>query len=122
VTVEGCTGACCERFTLSSGGRWFTLEDVARWQREGTAIGLIALVVGLEEETAPTGERFGWFTCRAWDPQGRRCLEYDGRPTTCRRFPERRVCSHCGFSVQKRRRSVRRLVREWRERCLRTIA
>jgi Fe-S-cluster containining protein len=109
-----CDGRCCETFWIASGeGRMTTAEVVAQ-QASANRFDLghiVMLAIPFREEVLD-GRAYGVFQCREFDEQTFRCKAYASRPFECREFPGRGRCVYCGFSVAKRRRAVKRMIRE----------
>lgn len=70
--TNGCTGACCEDFTLNVKGL------------ERFPVGYLRPLEG------------DHYTCSKWDRTTRRCTVYDQRPQICRDYPEVIPCPNPG--------------------------
>lgn len=112
-----CTGACCTAFTLYAGTALpMSLDDVLdqtqrildsdRGMTPQNALVFYARPVVSKDEHPR-------FRCEHLT-DARLCRIYATRPDTCRDFPSNQgePCRSCGFSVAKRRRRTRRMIRE----------
>lgn len=109
-----CTGECCDGFVLTIEGRRPTTAEVLATQAENRPFDLGHLwmiAIPYRDETV-NGKTYGVFGCPEFDRTTRRCRSYRRRPFECREYPGRAVCRLCGFSMAKRRRAAKRVIRE----------
>ena len=105
--IKGCTGACCERFTLP-----FTPEQAA----DGSAIriwgGEVKQIIGMVEflefsymgsngvvlmtPDGYAGSPAPWYRCVHHSPATGCCGIYSHRPELCRRYPNGHRCEYPG--------------------------
>lgn len=94
----GCSGACCENFTLVVNGKHITH---ASWLEGGFAAGdLGRLAIPAAEDSR--------FNCTMFDPDTQLCRDYLNRPAACRQFPNEALqdgvisnsCQYCGYTQE----------------------
>jgi Fe-S-cluster containining protein len=99
VDTGGCTGSCCERFTLRAGYVYVTpenlqqrIEDSRKAGNEDELFTLEMLVYIGYSNVASTGviEQVPshWWTCKYFDSSTRLCTVYEKRPRMCRTYGE----------------------------------
>ncbi len=113
-----CDGRCCALFTYT-----IPLEKIADRYAAGKGaeddLKLLELLYPLnDEEAIERAARFGvgglfaralaedrppengYYSCRAWDEDTRRCTVYEDRPRMCQGYPYGRGCQHgCDYEV-----------------------
>lgn len=95
-------------------GRRPTIAEVAARVAENRPfdLGHLWLLAIPYRDVTEHGATYGVFGCREFDHATRRCKAYRQRPFECREHPGRFACSWCGFSLAKRRRAAKRLIRD----------
>ena len=93
-----CTGMCCAAFPISGG-----IDRIDCLTEDGPQL-LDMLMAITHQEAAERLQRVGsplrpsqdstYFTCRHFDLESRRCMDYDNRPAMCRNYPYGDPCEH----------------------------
>ena len=96
--VPECTGECCREFPLNIEGGLDMLKlgmELGKVDpKEGAKLLDMLIPLG---KTHPNNDQFEMFTCRYWDTETKRCLNYENRPQMCWDYPyDRGRCHVCG--------------------------
>lgn len=93
-----CSGRCCEYFQ-------FGLSPEQIKQRAEIAAGgdyekVASMVIPLFAVHS-SGDTTWFYTCKHFDKQTRKCMDYDNRPKMCRNYPEGVKCGHSNLCTEK---------------------
>jgi Putative zinc- or iron-chelating domain len=84
-----CSGECCRRFSVA-GMTLAQLQEATGFQDVAKIASMVIPLKNIEGETSPM------FTCRHWNVETKRCMDYENRPRMCRTFPNGKACPACG--------------------------
>lgn len=96
----GCSGHCCENFTLVVDGQPITHSSWLEGGFEAGDLGRLAVPAAVETR----------FNCTMFDARTRLCKDYQHRPAACREFPFEALqdgqisntCQHCGYTQESK--------------------
>lgn len=112
IVTNGCSGGCCERFTLP-----YSLKELEEMWMQAIAGEVVAvpldqlrkivpmlIPLGKTDTDPATGKSFSMvmgegflidaFTCKHFDIENRICTDYENRPDICKQMG----CSGCNYS------------------------
>ena len=102
MTVPQCTGVCCSRFPI---GGIRTHEEVFSMLAnngihgklpDGEAQKIRSMLIVIPPDEI---HDYDTYTCKHWNKETMRCIDYENRPLMCVEYPYGRLCEHCGGGI-----------------------
>ena len=96
MTVKECTGDCCREFPVCGMSMAQIIEIANGNKVDPDGAKLVAMLIPLDRVTG--GQPL--FTCRHWNAETKRCMDYENRPGMCSDYPYYSGrCPACGGSA-----------------------